>query len=500
MSPYHHFKDMELVSFAQEVLQTIAEHAASYKVGQIGLRYLDRALRVVEKCARWAVPPPLDQDERPQPELVRPLPWVFFLMMLITLRVTRESISIVNLIMGKPPLRSADVVMYIQSKRRYLRTLTYQGNRIARARRTTNAQPRNSWYSTVRSLFEFTMCFRKPSQLYGNNNTTNVSNNDEVLVVKHGKPERESNSPVALGNAESTMERLIEKMMVDLDADSDEDSCFTITTITTPKSERSESAVESDHETDLNIDSTPAKSTEMAKPKDTESSTEKKSVTTSTPEKKGLNVEEITTDIPTVKGDIDKQKVDDDKDKIANKTQNVDNDESKVDNEVQRVDKEKVSNETQKVDNDTKKIDEKASTIETPKREIETPAKDTKVNSTPDHKINPQDNKIYTKHSDESPKSSTIPIKHNTDKRQINTAEENTLTWEKVTVTSSTKEESMNFLQHERSQQRSSRAPKNDYKMANGRTVKSVPNKKKGAQTERREVIATKSSPGNNSL
>lgn len=52
----------------------------------------------------------MDQDERPQPELVRPLPWVFFLALLVTLRLTREGISLLNLVMGKPPLRSADVV------------------------------------------------------------------------------------------------------------------------------------------------------------------------------------------------------------------------------------------------------------------------------------------------------------------------------------------------------------------------------------------------------
>lgn len=50
-----------------------------------------------------------------------------------------------------------------------------------------------------------------------------------LQVIKHGNPERESTSPVPLGNVESTMERLIEKMMVDLDAESDEDSCFTVT-------------------------------------------------------------------------------------------------------------------------------------------------------------------------------------------------------------------------------------------------------------------------------
>ncbi|XP_075981384.1 jabba [Anticarsia gemmatalis] len=236
---------MELVSLAKEVFQNAAEHAASYRLGQTALRHLDRTLWVVEKCARWAVPPPLDQDERPQPELVRPLPWVFFLAMLVTLRITRECISLLNLVMGKPPLRSADVVMYIQSKRRYLRTLKYQGNRLMRAR--TSTTPPQSWTNAIHSLFEFTMCFRRQSAHYGNNNTTRVSNNDQVLVVKRSKRVREP-APASAGTSETTMERLIEKMMIDLDADSDEDSSFTLTTVTSPKSDRSDFTIDSDQD------------------------------------------------------------------------------------------------------------------------------------------------------------------------------------------------------------------------------------------------------------
>ena len=71
--------------------------------------------------------------------------------------------------------------MYIQSKRRYLRTLKYQGNRMMRARTSTAVAPRESWTNALHSIFEFTMCFRR-SPHYGNNNTTRVSNNDEVLV------------------------------------------------------------------------------------------------------------------------------------------------------------------------------------------------------------------------------------------------------------------------------------------------------------------------------
>ncbi|XP_028177567.1 serine/threonine-protein kinase pakF isoform X2 [Ostrinia furnacalis] len=235
---------MELVSFAKEVLQNVAEHAASYRLGQTALRHCDRVLWVLEKCARWAVPPPLDQDERPQPELVRPLPWVFFLILLVTLRITRESISLVNLVMGKPPLRSADVVTYIQSKRRYLRTLKYQGGRLSRARAA--APPPRAWGERLHSLFEFTMCFRR-SHNYGNNNTTSVSNNEEVLVVKRSKRARQSSSPAASAN-ESTMERLLEKMMVDLAADSDDDSSFTLTNVTSIRSDGSETT-DSDQDT-----------------------------------------------------------------------------------------------------------------------------------------------------------------------------------------------------------------------------------------------------------
>ncbi|XP_050352253.1 uncharacterized protein LOC126774760 isoform X2 [Nymphalis io] len=228
---------MELVSFVKEVLQNAAESAASYRLGQTVLRYMDRALWIVEKSARWAVPPPLDQEERPQPELIRPLPWVFFLALLIVLRVTRESISLVNLAFGKPPLRSADVVIYIQSKRRYLRTLKYQGNRMMRAR--TEPTTRESWFSSFQSLFEFTMCFRR--QHYGNNNTQ-LSNGDEVLVVKRNKRGREA-------DADSSMERLIEKMMVDIDADSDDSSGYTLTNITNPRSDKSDYNTESDQDT-----------------------------------------------------------------------------------------------------------------------------------------------------------------------------------------------------------------------------------------------------------
>ncbi|CAG9795669.1 unnamed protein product [Diatraea saccharalis] len=319
---------MELVSLAKEMLQTVAEQAASYRAGQTLLRWLDRVLWTVEKCARWAVPPPLDQDERPQPELVRPLPWIFFLALLITLRVTRESISLINLAMGKPPLRSADVVMYIQSKRRYLRTLKYQGNRVMRAR-TSTGQPQQSWYNRIQALFDFTMCFRN-SHNYGNNNTTCVSNNDEVLVVKRSKRGRQ---PTAVGvasavaAAETTMDRLIEKMMQDLDADTDDDSSFTLTNVTSVRSDRSDTP-ESDQDSVLHYDgSTPRKS----KTSDTDSNTASNNTEQPTPKKieSPKKESDVTEKEEHVTADVHHESADDQEKQINNETlEQQDSDES----------------------------------------------------------------------------------------------------------------------------------------------------------------------------
>ncbi|CAH2042223.1 unnamed protein product, partial [Iphiclides podalirius] len=249
---------MEVLFFAQETLQSVAEYAVSYRLGQTVLRQVDRVLWTIEKSALWAVPPPLDQDDQPQPELIRPLPWVFFLALLIVLRVVRESMSLLNLVLGKPPLRSAEMVTYIQGKRRYLRTLKYQGNRMMRARGNP-VQPRRPWYSGAQSLFELTMCFRRQTPVYSNNNTSRVSNNEEVLVVKRNKRGRQEASLVA-STSETSMERLIEKMMVDLQADSDDDCSYTLTNPTSGMSDQSDIGIDSGQETSPRNDATPRQS------------------------------------------------------------------------------------------------------------------------------------------------------------------------------------------------------------------------------------------------
>ncbi|GBP22657.1 hypothetical protein EVAR_13937_1 [Eumeta japonica] len=166
----------------------------------------------------------VDQDERPSQELVRPLPWVLFLLLLTLLRLVRESVSIFNLVIGKPPLHSADVVMFLQSKRRYLRALKYQGSRTIRAKRAEAA--RVSWLSRLTSLFEFTMCFRQRGKEAHSGN----ANNEEVLVVRRKQAKKER------AEEDSNVDRLIERMLVDLNTDSDDDSSYTLTNVTSVKS------------------------------------------------------------------------------------------------------------------------------------------------------------------------------------------------------------------------------------------------------------------------
>lgn len=247
--------EMELITFAKGLLQDVAEYAAGYKYGQVILRQADKVLWVLEKTARWAVPPPLDQDERPQPELVRPLPWIFFFTLLLILRVGRESISIINLFCGKPPLRSADVVMYIQSKRRYIRALKYQGNRNMRAR-SQHCDLNRTWMESILAMLERTTCFRASARSYGNNNTTNLSNNEEST-----KCSKHSRNKDNISN--KTMELLIEKMMVNMNTDSDDDSSYTLTNDQSVNGEESDIAEVTESESKLEAEmptSTPMKS------------------------------------------------------------------------------------------------------------------------------------------------------------------------------------------------------------------------------------------------
>ncbi|XP_028025516.1 putative uncharacterized protein DDB_G0294196 [Bombyx mandarina] len=540
----------------KEMLQTLAEHAVSYRAGQTTLRYIDRALWVVEKCARWAVPPPLDQDERPQPELIRPLPWVFFLMMLIALRITRETISLANLIMGKPPLRSADVVMYIQSKRRYLRTLKYQGNRMMRARTSTASQPRDTWYSGIRSMFEFTMCFRRHSLSY-NNNPGNASSNDEVLVVKRSKHAREDSNPAAATSVESTMERLIEKMMVDLNAESDEDSGYTLTNATSPSAESDRDTICGNETTQNKSDgdgqnseeikftpsenksSTPEKANEAQDVKaaddNKQMSAEKTNNTSQTNTKstqqtvvKDKNNEKTNvtaesklnsknnSDVPktvTPKGK-EQTKPDDDKPKQAEKKPEKDLKENEKFNTESDKPENSVNDSPRSIDNEQSK-QEPTKTVTKEKEPTKIPTKnqtkiDDQTNSStknneqttmPTKSISSQEQTKTSKKGKGIYKNTSTDSFGIQEEDKVKSPEEEALSAFVYPETSTSIQESLNFLQYEKGQNRTYRITKTE-KIVNGRTAKSAASKKKGGQNERRDsdVHASRVTPESTSL
>ncbi|XP_046472706.1 clumping factor B-like isoform X1 [Neodiprion pinetum] len=119
-----------------------AEAAAQISVGQGILRVTDRLLWIVEKSAQWSLPvQEINSEENGKTfgtiELVRPLPWIFFLPSLIMLRVVRLSVNVGAAVLGYPKLQATGMVKIIQKGRRRLRAIKLSGMRNMRSRRVS---------------------------------------------------------------------------------------------------------------------------------------------------------------------------------------------------------------------------------------------------------------------------------------------------------------------------------------------------------------------------
>ncbi|XP_046753410.1 clumping factor B-like isoform X2 [Diprion similis] len=123
-----------------EIVVAGAEAAAQISVGQGILRVTDRLLWVVEKSAQWSLPiQEVSSEENGKAfgpiELVRPLPWIFFLPSLIMLRVFRLSVNVGAIVLGYPKLQATGMVKIIQKGRRRLRAIKISGMRNMKSRR-----------------------------------------------------------------------------------------------------------------------------------------------------------------------------------------------------------------------------------------------------------------------------------------------------------------------------------------------------------------------------
>lgn len=105
-------------------LTRVLEHGASTAIGQYAIRKMDNVLWTVEKTAKWSLPQYTrhhhgtgtssegkeSQEKIHEPPLTRPLPWIFFIPMLIALRVIRTGVSVGALMLRKGPVTPAEMV------------------------------------------------------------------------------------------------------------------------------------------------------------------------------------------------------------------------------------------------------------------------------------------------------------------------------------------------------------------------------------------------------
>lgn len=69
-----------------------------------------------------------------RPALERPLPWFIFLPALVAMRIFRVGLTFGALLLGKDPVSPSKVVRFLQTRRRKLRALKYNGLRSIRTR------------------------------------------------------------------------------------------------------------------------------------------------------------------------------------------------------------------------------------------------------------------------------------------------------------------------------------------------------------------------------
>ncbi|XP_044020732.1 AP2/ERF domain-containing protein PFD0985w isoform X2 [Aphidius gifuensis] len=114
-------------------------------LGQTFFRLVDRSLWIIEKSAQWSLPNheiPSDENGKSfkQMELVRPLPWIFFLPTLVVLRLIRISWNIAASIVGFYKIEPSDIVKFLQKSRRRLRAIKSNAIKTTRHKRSGSLQ------------------------------------------------------------------------------------------------------------------------------------------------------------------------------------------------------------------------------------------------------------------------------------------------------------------------------------------------------------------------
>ncbi|XP_065367321.1 myb-like protein V isoform X2 [Calliphora vicina] len=148
-------------TFSDRITQAM-EKFASNRMGQWMIERTDRVLKVLEDTAKWSLP----QDDT-ELQLERPLPWIFFLTLIVWLRVFRIWLSVGSYIVGSQPVTPHTMVYYMQTKRRRLRAIRVQGLKSIRYREIETTVMHSSsnnvtFMGKLRKLFSSAIC--KPGQ------------------------------------------------------------------------------------------------------------------------------------------------------------------------------------------------------------------------------------------------------------------------------------------------------------------------------------------------
>lgn len=101
-------------------------------------------------------------SDKADENLVRPLPWLPFLLLIVLLRQLRLWLSLVSLLIGEGPVTASSLVYFIQTRRRKLRSIRLNGlkaiQRREEERRALLIDNHNSLLIRLGKLLKTVMC------------------------------------------------------------------------------------------------------------------------------------------------------------------------------------------------------------------------------------------------------------------------------------------------------------------------------------------------------
>ncbi|XP_073813070.1 jabba [Musca autumnalis] len=204
-------------------IQIICEKFAATGMGQTILERCDRVLKVLEDTSKWSLP----QNDN-DPKLERPLPWIFFIPLIVWLRIIRLWLSFACIMVGGSPMTAERMVYNIQVKRRRLRAIRVPALRATRRLEADSGAmavsgKNQTFIGKIRSLFGSAVC--KPGQRHDAQSRRAFGTGNISKVTEEMSGERSVKRPRDDDNAElnMTFDQLLEKYV---NEDSEEDSDY----------------------------------------------------------------------------------------------------------------------------------------------------------------------------------------------------------------------------------------------------------------------------------